>query len=56
VQEVLSLYTVRLDILTSIYLVFYIDLIRPTASDPLPTQIVDDSQPPPLVIDSELEY
>jgi hypothetical protein len=56
VQEVLSLYTVRLVMLTSVYLVFHVDLIRPTASDPLASQIVDDSQPPPLVIDGELEY
>jgi hypothetical protein len=56
VQEVPSPHTVRLDILTSVYLVFYVDLIRPAASDPLPSQIVDDSQPPPLVIDGELEY
>jgi hypothetical protein len=56
VQEVLSLHTVRLDILTGVYPVFHMDLIRPAASDPLPSQIVDDSQPPPLVIDGELEY
>jgi hypothetical protein len=56
VQEVPSLHTVRLDMLTGVYLVFYIDLIRPAASDPLPSQTVDDSQPPPLVIDGELEY
>jgi hypothetical protein len=56
VQEVLSPHTVRLDIPTSVYLVFYVDLIRPAVSDPLPSQIVDDSQPPLLVIDSELEY
>jgi hypothetical protein len=36
-QEVLSLHTVRLDMLTGVYLVFYMDLIRPAASDPLPS-------------------
>jgi hypothetical protein len=56
VQEVLSPHTVRLDMPTGVYPVFYVDLIRPAASDPLPSQIVDDSQPPPLVIDGELEY
>jgi hypothetical protein len=41
---------------TGVHPVFHVDLIRPAATDPLPSQIVDDSQPPPLVIDGELEY
>jgi hypothetical protein len=56
VLEVLSSYIVRLGVPTGIYLVFYIDLIRPIADNPLPSQIVDDSQPLPLEIDRELEY
>jgi hypothetical protein len=56
VQEVPSPHTVRLDMPTGVYPVFHVDLIRPAASDPLPSQIVDDSQPPPLVVDGELEY
>jgi hypothetical protein len=39
-----------------VYPVFHVDLIQPAASDPLPSQIIDDSQPPPLVVDGELEY
>lgn len=35
---------------------FYVDLIRPAVTDPLPSQILDDSQPPPFVVDGELEY
>jgi hypothetical protein len=42
--------------LTGVHLVFHIDLIRPASTDPLPSQTVDDSQPPPLVVDGELEY
>ena len=56
VQEVPSPHTVRLDMPTGVHPVFHVDLIRPAASDPLPSQIVDDSQPPPLLIDGELEY
>lgn len=56
VQEVPSPHTVRLDMPTGVHPVFHVDLIRPAATDPLPSQIVDDSQPPPLVVDGELEY
>ncbi len=35
---------------------FYIELVRPAAADPFPSQIVDDTQPPPVEVDSELEY
>jgi hypothetical protein len=56
VLEVLSSYIVRLGVPTGIHLVFHIDLIRPIADNPLPSQIMDDSQPPPLEIDRELEY
>ena len=56
VRKVPSPHTVQLDVPTGVHPVFHVDLIRPAAADPLPSQIVDDSQPPPLVIDSELEY
>jgi hypothetical protein len=56
VLEVPSSHTVRLGVPTGIHPVFHVDLIRPAADDPLPSQIVDDSQPPPLEIDGELEY
>ena len=56
VLEAPSSYIVRLDVPTRIYPVFYVELVRPAAEDPLPSQIVDDSQPPPLDVDGELEY
>ncbi|KAJ5874466.1 uncharacterized protein N7529_002896 [Penicillium soppii] len=56
VLEVPSSHTVRLGVPTGIHPVFHVDLIRPAADDPLPSQIVDDPQPPPLEIDGELEY
>lgn len=56
VVEVPSSHTVKLDVPTGIHPVFHVDLIRPAASDPLPSQIVDDSRPPPLEVDGELEW
>jgi hypothetical protein len=41
---------------TSIHLVFYIKLVRLAATDPFPSQLVDDSQPPPLLVNGEEEY
>jgi hypothetical protein len=34
---------------------FHVDLLRPAASDPFPTQISDDTQPPPLIIHDALD-
>lgn len=56
VLEAPSSHTVRLDVPTRIHPVFHVELVRPAAEDPLPSQIVDDSQPPPLEINGELEY
>lgn len=56
VLEVPSPHTVRLDMPGGVHPVFHVDLIRPAASDPFPSQIVDDSQPPPMRVDGALEY
>ena len=56
IVEVPSPYTVRLDVPTGIHPVFHTELVRPAATDPFPSQIVDDTQPPPLLIDGEEEY
>jgi hypothetical protein len=47
---------VKLNVPTGVHPVFHVELIRPAASDPFPSQIVDDSQPPPVLVDGELEY
>ena len=46
----------RLNMPSGIHPVFHVELIRPAATDPFPSQIVDDSQPPPVLVDGELEY
>ncbi|KAJ5472084.1 hypothetical protein N7539_008653 [Penicillium diatomitis] len=56
VLDVLSPFTVRLDVPTGIHPVFHIELVRPAATDPFPSQIIDDTQPLPPLIDGEEEY
>jgi len=56
VEEVPTSHTVRLNVPSGIHPVFHVELIRPAATDPFPSQIVDDSQPPPVLVDGELEY
>lgn len=46
----------RLDIPGETYDVFNTSLLRPVAKDPLPSQIQDDVQPVPLIVDGEQEY
>jgi hypothetical protein len=33
-----------------------VDLLKRAENDPLPSQIRDDTQPPPLLVDGEPEY
>jgi hypothetical protein len=56
VVNVPSPHTVRLNVPTGIHPVFHVELVRPAATDPFPSQIIDDTQPPPLIIDGEEEY
>jgi hypothetical protein len=35
---------------------FHVDLLKRAENDPLPSQIRDNTQPPPLFIDGEPEY
>jgi hypothetical protein len=41
---------------TGIHLVFHVKLVCPAAMDPFLTQIVDNTQPPPLLINREEEF
>lgn len=55
VVEIISPLSYRLDTPPGIHNVFHVDLLRPAADDPLPSQVVDDPQPPAISIDNE-EY
>jgi hypothetical protein len=39
-----------------IYPRFHVNLLKRAKNDPLPSQIRDDTQPPPLFVDGEPEY
>jgi hypothetical protein len=54
--DVPSPHTVQLNVPIGIHLVFYVDLVCLAATDPLSSQIVDDTQPPPLLVNGEEEY
>jgi hypothetical protein len=56
VLEAPTPHTVRLDVPSGIHPVFHVELVRPAATDPLHSQFVDDSQPPPIQVGNELEY
>ena len=54
--EVVSPSAYRLDTPPGIHNVFNVDLLRPAADDPLPSQVVDDPQPPAVLVDDEEEW
>ena len=50
VLKVLSPHVVELDVPSKIWPRFHVDLLRKANEDPLPSQIIDDSQPSPVLI------
>lgn len=56
VVKVVGSHSYQLDTPPGIHNVFHSDLLRLAASDPLPSQSSDDSQPPAIVINGEEEY
>jgi hypothetical protein len=56
VTEVISGHAYRLDVPTGVHNVFNVRLLRPAAMDPFPSQQLDDTQPPPIMVDDEEEY
>lgn len=59
VLKVPSPHTVELNVPSGIHPVFHVDLVRRAATDPLPSQIIRDEQPPPAIpqsLTSDAEY
>jgi hypothetical protein len=54
--EVVGPSSYRLHTLVRIYNVFNVDLLRPAATDPLPSHVVDDPQLPALLVNEEEEW
>ena len=49
-------YIYELDVPRGVYKKFHTSLLRPAAVDPLPSQAVDDSQPPAIMVEDQEEY
>lgn len=56
VTKVISSHVVELNVPSAIYPRFHVDLLRRAPEDPLPGQLRDDSQPPPIQVDGEDEW
>jgi hypothetical protein len=56
VTEVVGSYSYRLNTPPGIHNVFYIRLLKPVKSSPLPGQVIHKPQPPILQVDGEEEY
>ncbi len=56
VTRVVSPHSVQLDVPSGIHPTFHVDLLRPAAEDPFPSQQTDDSQPLPVIIGEDAEW
>ena len=56
ITRVIGSYSYELDTLIGVHNVFYAQLLRPAAADPLPSQRTTDNQPQPEFVNNELEY
>jgi hypothetical protein len=56
VVDVPSPHTIQLNMPTGIHPVFHVNLVCLAATDPLLSQIIDNTQPPPLLVNREEEY
>jgi hypothetical protein len=56
VLEVINPASYKLDTPPGIHNVFHVDLLRPAAADPFPSQVLDDPQPPAIQVDDTEEW
>ena len=56
VTKIVSPHAVQLDVPGYRHPTFHVDLLRPAATDPFPSQAVDDSQPAAIEVDGEQEW
>jgi hypothetical protein len=56
VLEVIGTHSYRLDTPPGIHNVFHSQLLRPASNDPLLSQVQDDSQPRPEILEDDQEY
>ena len=56
VLEVVGSHSYRLDTPSGVHNVFHARLLRPASSSPLPGQVVQDSQPPAILVDDTEKY
>ncbi len=54
-KQVVSSHAYKLDTPPGIHNMFHVKLLRPASTDPLPSQVVDETQPPAIVGEDEEE-
>ena len=54
--ELIGIHAIQLDTPSGVHPVFHVDLLRPASTDPLPSQVSDDVQPPAVMVDGEEEF
>jgi hypothetical protein len=56
ITEAISASAYRLNVPSGIHDVFYVSLLRSVSTDPLPSQVQTDPQPPAIVVEGEEEF